>query len=98
MLTPGNVDASQDSPFLKPVCSRCLADRGLCSSCAQLDKAILPQLAAPSWVRLIQRAHQVKTLKESASAKRIREKKARKQHRRVMRSMLGLSSPVRSVA
>lgn len=80
-----------------PACSRCIENGGLCVGCAAGDRAILPQLAVPSWVRLIQKrdpATLAKPVVESPEGRRIRERRERKRAR-LARALAGEHTKVR---
>lgn len=68
-------------------CQPCVHNAGLCVSCAEGDRSILPQLKRPSWVRLI--GDWPKPVDVDSEAAKIASRKWRKRMRRLGRALTG---------
>ena len=81
------------------VCPQCAEPRnaGLCTSCAERDRAILPQLREPSWYEDVHSGMYWETGKNapSADAQKVRDRRERKRVRRMQRLVAGDFSPAR---
>jgi hypothetical protein len=93
----GVVAQSNDLP---PVCSRCDESGGLCVACAENDRSILPQLAQPTWVRMIAKAKRraLAGTGDVVSALPALNTPGRKAARRLARALAGEFTPVRRTA